>query len=164
MHRRARARIVVTVMSIGANVSDLGTVKQTGAEPIRVVLVDSHELVLWGLAKLIDGEWPRMMVVGTARTLVDGDKLLQERNPDVVVVDADLAAGRDGTGAAILADGGAGVCVMAVAGGRGASGRREAGATRRVVPKDAPGDVLLHEIEMVHGAGDRDREQGEIKV
>ena len=39
--------------------------KQLAAKPINVMLVDDHQTMLWGLSRLIDGERPRMQVVGT---------------------------------------------------------------------------------------------------
>ena len=35
---------------------------------IRILLLDDHRSVLWGLEKLIEGEHPRMQVVGKATT------------------------------------------------------------------------------------------------
>jgi len=56
-------------------------------QPIRVLLVDDHDQVLWGLRKLIEGEKPRMMVTGTAKTIAQALAALQEKRPDVVVLD-----------------------------------------------------------------------------
>ena len=41
------------------------------AGPIRVMLADDHQIVLWGLEKLIDGERPRMQVVAKATNGLD---------------------------------------------------------------------------------------------
>ncbi len=63
-----------------------GEVKST----IRVLLVDDHRTVLWGLRKLIDGEAPRMAVVAEAtcwQELLDGLK----HDPDVILLELDLA-------------------------------------------------------------------------
>ena len=61
--------------------------------PIRVLLVDDHEHVLWGLSKLIEGETPRMTVTGTARTMAQALAAVDEKRPDVVVLD--LFLGRE---------------------------------------------------------------------
>ena len=58
--------------------------------PIRVMLVDDHQTMLWGLGKLIEGESPRMVVVGTARNCEDACKLAGTLIPDVILLDLDL--------------------------------------------------------------------------
>ena len=60
------------------------------AAAIKVMLVDDHRSVLWGLEKLIEGEHPRMEVVGTATTLAEAMRLLEKTSPDVIVMDIDL--------------------------------------------------------------------------
>jgi DNA-binding NarL/FixJ family response regulator len=64
--------------------------------PIRVLLVDSHEIVLWGLEKLINSESPRMEIVGKANNGVDARRLAAQCQPDVVLLDLDLT-GEKGT-------------------------------------------------------------------
>ena len=57
---------------------------------IRVMLVDDHQTMLWGLTRLIESERPRMDVVGTATT---GDEALTQigsLQPDVILLDIDL--------------------------------------------------------------------------
>ena len=49
----------------------------TTAPPIKIMLIDDHRSVLWGLEKLIDSEKPRMEVVGTATNATDAMALLQ---------------------------------------------------------------------------------------
>ena len=60
------------------------------AGPIRVMLVDNHQIVLWGLEKLIDGERPRMQVVAKATNGLDAIQLARQTMPDVVVLDLEL--------------------------------------------------------------------------
>lgn len=60
--------------------------------PIRVMLVDDHEHVLWGLTKLVNGERPRMEVAGTGRTVIDTVICLRYWKPDVLVI-SDVLAG-----------------------------------------------------------------------
>ncbi|GGE81616.1 DNA-binding response regulator [Massilia psychrophila] len=57
---------------------------------IGVLLVEDHQVMLWGLQKLIDGERPRMGVVGTARTCADALAKAAQLAPDVILLDIDL--------------------------------------------------------------------------
>src|SRR5689334_17916994 len=59
-------------------------------ETIRVMLIDDHQTMLWGLGKLIEGETPRMTVVGSARTCEDALRQAAQLAPDVIVLDIDL--------------------------------------------------------------------------
>jgi DNA-binding NarL/FixJ family response regulator len=119
-----------------------------GADSKRVMLVEDHEHVLWGLRKLIHGEWPRMAVCAVARTVTQAQAALREHAPDVVVLDLFLA----GENAlerlpAALEDSGAAWIVLTDA--RDVSLHRRAyqcGALA-VVLKDEPAEVLLAHIE-----------------
>jgi DNA-binding NarL/FixJ family response regulator len=55
--------------------------------PIRILLVEDSEQVLWGLGKLIDGEPHRMRVVGKARNVAEAFAGVREHEPDVVLLD-----------------------------------------------------------------------------
>lgn len=57
---------------------------------IKILLVDDHRSVLWGLEKLIEGESPRMVVIGKATTSAEAMRLLDEAKPDIVLLDIDL--------------------------------------------------------------------------
>lgn len=57
---------------------------------IRVVLVDDHRSVLWGLERLIDGERPRMRVVATATCPAEALEAVSKHRPHVVLLDLDL--------------------------------------------------------------------------
>jgi two-component system nitrate/nitrite response regulator NarL len=59
---------------------------------IRVMLVDDHRSVLWGLQRLIDGEMPRMHVVATAHSQGDAVAQLAKQEVDVILLDLDLGA------------------------------------------------------------------------
>jgi two-component system nitrate/nitrite response regulator NarL len=64
---------------------------------IRVMLVDDHRSILWGLQRLIDGEMPRMTVVATASRPEEALQELARHEVDVVLLDLDLG-GSDGVG------------------------------------------------------------------
>jgi DNA-binding NarL/FixJ family response regulator len=124
------------------------------AEPIKVLLVDGHEHVLWGLGKLIDGEWPRMMVVGRARTVTEAVRLMGRCHPDVMVMDVYAAADygelrieqlvRKSRPRVLVLNSARDPATACFAGRAGAGG---------IVGKDAPGELLLQEIERLHRAG-----------
>jgi two-component system nitrate/nitrite response regulator NarL len=61
-----------------------------GSATIRVLLVEDHQTLLWGLQKLIDAERPRMAVAGTARTCADALASAARLAPDVILLDLDL--------------------------------------------------------------------------
>lgn len=61
-------------------------------QPIRVLIVDDHELVRVGLRTVLEAR-PRFSVVGEARTAAEAVALAAERAPDVVVMDIRLPDG-----------------------------------------------------------------------
>ena len=63
----------------------------TDVLPIAVLLVDDQPAVLWGLEKLISGEWPRMTVAGKACGREAALRLAATVQPDVILLDLDLA-------------------------------------------------------------------------
>ncbi|MBV1779737.1 response regulator transcription factor [Paeniglutamicibacter sp. ABSL32-1] len=67
--------------------------------PIRVFILDDHELVRLGLAELLEGEG--FEVVGTSGTAHDARKQIPALRPDVSVLDARLP---DGTGIEVCRD------------------------------------------------------------
>lgn len=71
----------------------MSSVPASGAAPIRVMLVDDHPSMLWGLERLVDGARPRMEVCAKATTGGEALRLAAECRPDVVLLDLDL--GRD---------------------------------------------------------------------
>jgi DNA-binding NarL/FixJ family response regulator len=119
-------------------------------EPIRVLLVDDHDHVLWGLGKLIEGESPRMKVTGTAKTVPQALAALREGRPDVVVLD--LFLGKDNSLDYLPEIGASGAAILVLTGSRDPATHRRAmqGGARTVVLKEEPAEVLLHEIERAH--------------
>lgn len=61
-------------------------IKQSHVQPIRVLLVDDQQIILWGLEKLIDSEKPRMEVVGIATNISDAKCIVIEKQPDILVL------------------------------------------------------------------------------
>lgn len=153
--------------------------------PIKIILVDDHRSVLWGLDKLIEGEHPRMQVVGTATTLVEAMRLMGETSPDVIVMDIDLN-GESGISAIpkIIAQSSAKVLMLTgsrdhslhdaaiLAGAKGVVEKGEDAATiLKAIEKIASGEIWLDraatsriflELSIKRTAVARDPEQNKI--
>lgn len=121
-----------------------------GSTPIRILLVDDHKTMLWGLEKLLEGAAPEMQVVGTAHNNETAVREGARLKPDVVVLDLDLE-GRSSIEILpqLLQESGAKVMIL--------SGNREQGllmqavrlGARGVVSKEAPAEVVLDSIRTV---------------
>jgi len=59
-------------------------------KPIRVVLVDDHRSVLWGLSKLIQSAAPRMEVAEAVTCSADALAAVEKHQPNIVLLDLDL--------------------------------------------------------------------------
>jgi len=124
---------------------------QTAAKPIGVMVVDDHQTMLWGLSKLIDGEKPRMQVVGTARNCEEALEQVGGLSPDVILLDLDL----DGKSALDILPG-----LLSKSASRALilTGEREQKTldmavmqgARGVLRKDASAEQVLRAIERVH--------------
>src|SRR5688572_8927937 len=118
---------------------------------IRVMLVDDHRIVLWGMERLIDGEKPMMEVVATATSCENAVELAQSSMPDVVILDVDLL--RDDTSEVIPAlVNRYAARVLILSGAR--DGMMHDTAILRgacgVVRKEAPPSTLIDAIRKVH--------------
>src|SRR5687768_9119634 len=58
--------------------------------PIRIVIVDDHPTIVWGLERLIESGAPRMVAVGKAADTAGAMLLIEQVQPDVVLLDLDL--------------------------------------------------------------------------
>lgn len=121
------------------------------ALPIRVMVVEDHDHVLWGLMKLIVGEWPRMALSGAVRTVDEAEHALRSRGVDVVVMDIFLEDDNalDRLPPVVAA---CGAALVVLTGSRDHELYRRAfdcGAAA-VVVKDDPAEVLLLRIERAH--------------
>jgi two-component system, NarL family, nitrate/nitrite response regulator NarL len=118
---------------------------------IRVMLVEDHQTMSWGLERLIEGERPRMEVVGIARTGEDAVAMATRLVPDVILLDLDLG----GTCSIdylprMLANHKSRALVLT---GERRSAVLDAalrGGARGIVGKDAPAETLLKAIEKTH--------------
>jgi len=115
------------------------------------MLVDDHRTVLWGLTKLIDGEKPRMEVVGTATNCTEAIDVADRTDPDVIVLDLDLGKqnGIDAIPAFIAR---AATRVLVLTGMRDGSmhDRAVLAGARGIVHKEDPPETILKAIEKIH--------------
>lgn len=119
--------------------------------PIRILIVDDHPAILWGLERLIEGEAPRMTVVGKATRTGEALRALESTQPDVVLLDLDLGAD-NGLEAIPELLGRCPARILVLTGVRDPSAHEaaiRAGATG-VVGKEIASSELLQAIERVH--------------
>lgn len=120
------------------------------ATPIKVMLVDDHQSLLWGLSKLIEGAAPTLELAGIARDLDDVLETARRTHPDVVLLDLDMN-GRSGFEVLpeLLAQGG--IRALILSGHRDPQLRQQAmmlGASG-FIGKDQPAQTILTAIERV---------------
>ncbi len=129
---------------------------QAAAKPcIRVLLVDDHRTVLWGLGKLIDSAQPRMRTVGMAANGAEALAAARSHCPDVVLLDLDLGADNGlEVMAEILRSCDAKVLILTGAGDPSLRQHAVLAGAKGIVHKAEPAEVILNAIERVH--------QGEI--
>ncbi len=115
---------------------------------IRVLLVDDHRTVLWGLERLIDSARPKMKVVGTASSAVEALEQFEQCTPDVVLLDLDLD-GKSGLDLMPVFLHAAKARVLVLSGSRDQALRDAAvrAGARGIVGKEASADQLLKAIE-----------------
>lgn len=119
--------------------------------PIRVMIVDDHKAIVWGLERLIESAQPRMKVVGTANSCAGMLSSIGTARPDVILLDLDLN-GENSLSALPdllrLSD----AQVLILTGDRDPDTHKLAimKGARGVIGKDESADNLLHAIERVH--------------
>lgn len=129
--------------------------QQMETQAIRIMLIDDHRSVLWGLEKLIEGEKPKMAVIGIATNSADALKLLATITPDVIMIDLDLN-GESGVNIIPNLIKISQAKVLVLTGTRDITVRDNAmlAGARGIVEKGDTAETILKAIEMVH--------QGEI--
>jgi DNA-binding NarL/FixJ family response regulator len=118
---------------------------------IRVLLVDDHRSVLWGLGKLVDSAQPRMRTIGMAASGAEALAAVRSQCPDVVLLDLDLGADN---GLEVMADilcaCDAKVLILTGAGDPALRERAVVAGAKGIVHKAEPAEVILNAIERVH--------------
>lgn len=119
--------------------------------PIRVMLVDDHKAILWGLERLIQSAGEAMHLVGTATNRADMLRTAAEMKPDVIVLDLDLN-GDDASNSIVDIQQRCDAQVVILTGGRDPELHQAAilNGAKGVVGKDESADHLLRAIESVH--------------
>ncbi len=121
------------------------------AQAIRVMLVDDHRTLLWGLEKLVQGQSPKMAVVGTAENGDDAVEMASRLRPDVVLLDLDLC-GRSTVEIipALMSNGVSRVLVLTACREPAVLDEAVMRGARGVLHKGANADQVLKAIDRVH--------------
>jgi DNA-binding NarL/FixJ family response regulator len=120
-----------------------------GKPQIRVMLVDTHRLVLSGLQRLINDEKPAMAVVATAVSLESAVQAAHDAKPNVIVIDSALAAGNRAALAPVLANG-SNSRLLVLSGANGDAHEAIVQGACGVVHKDDSPELLIKAIRKVH--------------
>jgi DNA-binding NarL/FixJ family response regulator len=118
---------------------------------IRVLLVDDHRTVLWGLEKLIEGESPAMVVVGKATSGAEAVEIVDRVRPDVIVLDIELGE-RSGIDAIpeLLARSKAKVLLLTEQRNSPLHDRAVLAGARGIVFKEDPAETIIKAIDRVY--------------
>lgn len=65
-------------------------IRSAEQKPIRVMIVDDHKSIVWGLQRLIESSQPRMEVVAMATSCSEMLDTLVAASPDIILLDLDL--------------------------------------------------------------------------
>jgi two-component system nitrate/nitrite response regulator NarL len=118
---------------------------------IRVLLVNSHQIVLWGLEKLINAESPRMEVVGKATNGSDASHLAREKKPDILLLDLFLGVEKaPNLIPSLLSEGQFHIIIFTAFHDQAAIDEAVLNGARGVVYKEEPTQNILKAIEKVH--------------
>lgn len=119
--------------------------------PIRVMLVDDHKTMLWGLEKLLEEAQPAMQVVASTSTIGGALELAESLRPDIVVLDVDLAGVCSVDFIpALLANGVTRAVMFSGTRDQEVLGRAVRSGARGVIGKEAAADQVIDTIARVH--------------
>jgi two-component system, NarL family, nitrate/nitrite response regulator NarL len=118
---------------------------------IRVLLVNSHQIVLWGLEKLINAESPRMEVVGKATNGPDAAHIAREKKPDILLLDLFLGVEKAASLIpGLLREGQFHIIIFTAFHDQAAIEEAVLNGARGVMYKEEPTENILKAIEKVH--------------
>lgn len=119
---------------------------------IRILLVDDHKTMLWGLERLIQSEAPALTLVGSAADADQALALCAELQPDIVLLDLDLHGSSSlAILPGLLAGGAARVVIFSANRDKATLTEAVKLGARGVVGKDAPTEDVLAAVRKVHG-------------
>ncbi len=118
----------------------------------RIMIVDDHPTLVWGLEQLIATQSPRLQVVATAHSADEALHQAQACRPDVVLLDLDLDGSRSGLDILPALSSQQNCQVLVLTGQRKTEVLDQAvqlGA-RGVLRKDASAETVIKAIDKVH--------------
>jgi two-component system nitrate/nitrite response regulator NarL len=119
---------------------------------IRILLVDDHKTMLWGLERLIQAEGPLFTLVGSASDGAEATALCASLHPDIVLLDLDLKGSSSiDFLPALVANGSTRVVILSANRDQGTLAAAVKAGARGVVSKEAPTDDVLLAVRKVHG-------------
>lgn len=119
---------------------------------IRILLVDDHKTMLWGLERLVQAEGPAFTLVGTASDGIEAKALCASLAPDIVLLDLDLKGSSSiDFLPALVANGTTRVVILSANRDQATLAAAVKAGARGVVSKEAPTDDVLQAVRKVHG-------------
>lgn len=119
---------------------------------IRILLVDDHKTMLWGLERLIQAEGDAFQLVGSASDGIQATALCAEFTPDIVLLDLDLKGSSSiDFLPALLENGKTRVVILSANRDQATLAAAVKAGARGVVSKEAPTDDVLAAVKKVHG-------------
>ena len=119
---------------------------------IRILLVDDHKTMLWGLERLIQAEGDAFQLVGSASDGIEARALCAEFRPDIVLLDLDLKGSSSiDFLPALLENGATRVVILSANRDQATLAAAVKAGARGVVSKEAPTDDVLAAVRKVHG-------------
>lgn len=118
--------------------------------PIRVLLVDDHQTILWGVQELIKNEAGRIEVTGSASSAAEALAKLDAAKPDIVLLDLDLGNGNTPDLIPQLKDkGGAQVLILTGVRNQAVLDAAILNGARGIVRKEEPAERIIQAIYTV---------------
>ena len=119
--------------------------------PIRVLIIDDHRSILWGLERLIESGKPAMQVVGTATNCAHALDMIEEAAPDLILLDIGLGK-ENGVDEIpkLLARSHAKILVLTGISDESIHDKAVLAGASGVVGKEAPAETILAAIQKVH--------------
>jgi len=119
---------------------------------IRILLVDDHKTMLWGLERLIQAEGDAFQLVGSASDGIEARALCAEYKPDIVLLDLDLKGSSSiDFLPALIQNGVTKVVILSANRDQATLAAAVKAGARGVVSKEAPTDDVLAAVRKVHG-------------